>query len=145
MPTEDAVKAYEHGIAHGSLSALARQYRDGLVNLTVGNIRSKETVTVRLEILGDSRGVRAGRTIAAIFAFVAEGHTRSAGAFRLHVERLVRFLKSIGAESETERRVMEKALETASRGNVPPGQWLALANESGTRWKQIEAALNLIP
>lgn len=49
--TEEAVEAYEKGIADGSLSALARQYGDGLVNLTVGNIRSKETVTVYLEIL----------------------------------------------------------------------------------------------
>src|SRR5208283_2439489 len=31
--TEDAVKAYEQGIADGSLSALARQYGDGVVNL----------------------------------------------------------------------------------------------------------------
>src|SRR5271168_341490 len=49
--TEAAVKAYEEGIARGSLSTLARQYGDGLVNLTVGNIRPKETVTVQLEIL----------------------------------------------------------------------------------------------
>lgn len=49
--TEAAVKAYEEGIAQGSLSTLARQYGDGVVNLTVGNIRPKETVTVWLEIL----------------------------------------------------------------------------------------------
>jgi Ca-activated chloride channel family protein len=49
--TEMAVKAYEEGIQRGSLSALAREYGDGLVNLTVGNIRPKETVTVHLEIL----------------------------------------------------------------------------------------------
>ncbi len=49
--TEEAVKAYEEGIARGSLSALARSYGDGVVNLTVGNIRPKETVTVHLEIL----------------------------------------------------------------------------------------------
>ncbi len=49
--TEQAVKVYEEGIAKGSLSALARQYGDGVVNLTVGDIRKKETVTVQLEIL----------------------------------------------------------------------------------------------
>jgi Ca-activated chloride channel family protein len=49
--TEAAVKAYEQGIAQGSLATLARQYGDGLVNLTVGNIRPGETVTVWLEIL----------------------------------------------------------------------------------------------
>jgi Ca-activated chloride channel family protein len=49
--TGEAVKAYEDGIRQGSLSALTRQYGDGLVNLTVGNIRPKETVAVDLEIL----------------------------------------------------------------------------------------------
>src|SRR5215472_14401777 len=49
--TEAAIQAYEEGIAQGSLSALARQYGDGVVNLTVGNIRPGETVTVWLEIL----------------------------------------------------------------------------------------------
>ena len=48
---EEAVKAYEQGIAAGSLASLARGYGDGLVNLTVGNILPGETVTVHLEIL----------------------------------------------------------------------------------------------
>ena len=51
QPTEAAVKAYEEGIERGALSALARRYGDGVVNLTVGNIRPEETVTVHLEIL----------------------------------------------------------------------------------------------
>ncbi len=50
-PTEEAVKAYEQAVAQGSLSALARQYGDGLLNLTVGNIRPKEKITVYLELL----------------------------------------------------------------------------------------------
>ena len=49
--TEKAVKDYEEGLAQGALAALARQYTDGLINLTVGNLRQGETVTVRLEIL----------------------------------------------------------------------------------------------
>ena len=49
--TEEAVKAYEQGIADGSLSTLARQYGDGLINLTVGNVRPGEDVTVYLELL----------------------------------------------------------------------------------------------
>ena len=48
---EEAVKAYEQGIAAGALSTMARAYGDGLVNLTVGDIRPRETVTVHLEIL----------------------------------------------------------------------------------------------
>ena len=50
-PTAEAVKVYEAGIEAGSLSSLARQYRDGVVNLNVGNIRPGETVAVYLEIL----------------------------------------------------------------------------------------------
>jgi len=50
-PVEEAVKAYEAGIEAGHLSTLARQYGDGLVNLTLGNIRPGETVTVVLEVL----------------------------------------------------------------------------------------------
>jgi len=49
--TAEAVKAYEEGIARGSLSSLASDYGDGIVNLTVGNIRPGETVNVHLEIL----------------------------------------------------------------------------------------------
>jgi Ca-activated chloride channel family protein len=49
--TEDAVKVYEQGVADGSLATLARQYGDGVVNLTVGNIRPNETVTVLLDVL----------------------------------------------------------------------------------------------
>src|SRR5579871_334108 len=51
METEAAVKAYEKGIAEGSLAAMARQYGDGVVNLTVGNVRPGEIVTVYLELL----------------------------------------------------------------------------------------------
>jgi hypothetical protein len=51
--TEEAVAAYEQGVADGSLSALALQYGDGLVNLAVGNVRPGETVTVYLELLAE--------------------------------------------------------------------------------------------
>jgi Ca-activated chloride channel family protein len=50
-PTAQAIAAYESGVLDGSLSALARVYGDGIVNLTVGNIRPGEMVTVHLEII----------------------------------------------------------------------------------------------
>ena len=49
-PNDEARAAYEQGIQEGSLSTLARQYGDGLVNLTVGNVRPGEKVFVLLEI-----------------------------------------------------------------------------------------------
>ena len=48
---EEARKEYEDGIAQGSLSSLATIYRDGVTNLSVGNIRPNEKVVVLLEIL----------------------------------------------------------------------------------------------
>ena len=50
-PVEEAQEIYEQGIEEGHLSTLARQYRDGVVNLSLGNIRPGETVTVYLEIV----------------------------------------------------------------------------------------------
>jgi Ca-activated chloride channel family protein len=90
---------------------------------------------------GDSLGVRGGRTIAAVLAFVAAGHTLTAGAFRLHVTRLVGFLKSLNVASDREGRLIDTALDAASTGKAPDGQWLLLAREPGTRWKHVEAAL----
>jgi len=50
-PQEDAVKTYERAIAEGTLAALARQHGDGVINLTAGNIRPGETVTVLAELV----------------------------------------------------------------------------------------------
>lgn len=50
-PVDEAVKAYEQGLERGHLATLARQYRDGVVNLTLGNLRPGDTVTVRLQLL----------------------------------------------------------------------------------------------
>ncbi len=50
-PVAQAVEEYEKGIAEGHLASMARQYVDGMVNLTVGNIRPGEEVAVNLEIV----------------------------------------------------------------------------------------------
>ncbi len=50
-PTMDAHKRYEEALEYGSLAALSQQNQDGLVNLTVGNLRPGETVSVRLELI----------------------------------------------------------------------------------------------
>ncbi len=50
-PVDEAIKIYEQGIEGGHLSTLVRQYADGLVSLTLGNIRPGEQVTVNLEML----------------------------------------------------------------------------------------------
>jgi len=90
---------------------------------------------------GDNPGMRAGRTMAAVLAFVTAGNTLTMGAFRLRVTRLVGFLKSLSVASEKEARLMEKVVDSASTGKVPPGWWLELACASGTGWKEIGKAL----
>jgi len=50
-PVAEAAKAYEAGLEAGHLSTLARQYGDGVVNLSLGNLRPEETVAVSLELL----------------------------------------------------------------------------------------------
>lgn len=50
-PTAEAVESYEDAIIDGSLASMLRQYKDGTVNLCVGNVRPGETVVVQLEIL----------------------------------------------------------------------------------------------
>ena len=51
QPVEAARKAYEKGLADGHLATLVEQYRDGYVNLSVGNVQPGEQVQVYLEIM----------------------------------------------------------------------------------------------
>jgi len=50
VETEEAREEYEEGIEAGKLSFLSQQYRDGVVNLSIGNIRPNERVIVYLEL-----------------------------------------------------------------------------------------------
>lgn len=50
-PVREAQEAYEAGLDEGHLASLARTYRDGRVNLSVGNIRPGELVRVFLELV----------------------------------------------------------------------------------------------
>ncbi len=49
-PAAEAEETYEAAIQEGRLTALSRVYGDGMVNLTVGNIRPGESVAVQLEL-----------------------------------------------------------------------------------------------
>jgi Ca-activated chloride channel family protein len=76
-PTEEAVKEYEAGIQEGHLATLARQYGDGLVNLTVGNIRPHETVVVLLEVLAGVEAHDAGLRFRFPFTLAPSYHPRA--------------------------------------------------------------------
>jgi len=90
---------------------------------------------------GETASVRVGRTIAALLAFVAAGHTASSGAFRSHVARLVEFLRRASGVPAGEQRVIDRALAAADAGKAPGGGWQALAAAPSANWKEIEKAL----
>ncbi len=50
-PVEEARKVYEEAISDGHTASMAQVYRDGIVNLTVGNIRPGEIIRVHLELV----------------------------------------------------------------------------------------------
>jgi hypothetical protein len=94
---------------------------------------------------GDNSEVRAARSVAALLAFVAAGHTLTKGAFRLHVNRLVTFLKEQTLADPGEKALFQRAIDAASTGDAPPGEWLALVGESCTRWEQVDRMMKLKP
>ncbi len=50
-PLDEAEEIYEDAFMKGDLALMSKQYRDGLVNLTIGNLKKNEPVIVILEIL----------------------------------------------------------------------------------------------
>ena len=50
-PRTQAERRYEEAMEAGSLAAITQQNTDGIVNLTVGNLRPGETVSVRLDLV----------------------------------------------------------------------------------------------
>jgi hypothetical protein len=55
------------------------------------------------------------------------------------VERLVDFLKGIGNLDAREKRIVERAIEAASTGNAPAGDWLKIAQRKVVSWEEVAA------
>jgi hypothetical protein len=58
---------------------------------------------------------RVNNTIAALRAFVAQGHTMTSGVFRSHVARLVEYLESLGGLSAQDQERVREAIQTARK------------------------------
>jgi hypothetical protein len=91
---------------------------------------------------GDTPSARVARTVAALLAFLAAGHTATAGTFRSHVARLVEFLHSTCGLPENEARVVERVLAAVSRGTPIPGQWIAIARGAPSAWSHIQRQIS---
>jgi hypothetical protein len=93
---------------------------------------------------GISAAIRTARSIAALLAFAAEGHSANNGAFRQHVKRLVHFLKSLTPADSGEARWIGIALNAAAPAtggkNFPPGPWLHLAALTATSIHDLDQA-----
>jgi hypothetical protein len=83
-------------------------------------------------------------SLVAVLAFMSEGHTASAGAFRAHVERLLRFLEksAFPGLSETDRQTFSEAMAWIKKNPKPAWKLTELLawNESEA-WKKIRQAM----
>jgi Ca-activated chloride channel family protein len=89
---------------------------------------------------GQNLDARASASVAALLAFLANGHTPSNGAFRSHVARLVRFLESLAGLDSEKRRLVDGALAAVRHGQAPSGDWLRLAQSGGDHWGALAKA-----
>jgi hypothetical protein len=87
---------------------------------------------------GKNHESRASATVIALLAFLSQGHTLTRGAFRSHVARLVSFLKSLTGLSSHQQRIVAAIIELAQKGTAPTGEWVTLAQSTGTHWKEVE-------
>jgi Ca-activated chloride channel family protein len=71
---------------------------------------------------GKTDSERVARSLVAVLAFLTEGHTTTAGAFRTHVQRLMRYLETspFPSLSAQQRRTLNDALAWIKKGNAPP-------------------------
>ena len=91
---------------------------------------------------GKTPELRAGLSALALLAFMSQGHTQTEGAFRLHVARLVNFLKLITGLSSEQQQIIARTLELAGHGAAPPGNWPALARSAKNPWKELARAFS---
>jgi Ca-activated chloride channel family protein len=88
---------------------------------------------------GKNIELRAARSIAVLYAMISQGHGPETGAFRLHVARLIEFLKSLNNLDAKEKRIVQRAIEAATTGRGPAGDWLNIAQRILVFWDVVAA------
>jgi hypothetical protein len=158
LNTKPILQTSSSAASSDSLLAMARfspltalPSRMGRVRKTLDKVVSDAEITAdqlfdlasRIEPDGGMWGkdpeARAAATIAALFAFLSQGHTLSAGVFRSHVARLLSFLKTLNLSGKRQD-LIARAIQRTEAGTAPAGDWVTTACSSGKHWKEIEAA-----
>jgi len=80
-PVAEAQEAYEAGLEAGHLATMARTYRDGIVNLTVGNLKPGEDVQVMIELLAGVEARDDGLRFRFPFALAPAYHAQTRAFF----------------------------------------------------------------
>jgi hypothetical protein len=80
---------------------------------------------------GKNEEMRIANSLIALLSFVAQGSTREAGPFRVHVERLLQYLNPdrIKRLAPLQADLVSRALEQISTGRSARGDWLAMARK----------------
>jgi hypothetical protein len=89
---------------------------------------------------GKNTSDRAARTAAVLLAFVAAGQSENEGAFRLHVHRMMAFLRSAAGLSTAENDVIRAVLQAASSGTPWEGDWVEVARGRWGVWRALRKA-----
>jgi hypothetical protein len=80
---------------------------------------------------GNNEETRIANSLIALLSFVAQGSTREAGPFRVHVERLLQYLNPdrIKRLASLQAELVSRALEQISTGRSVKGDWLPMARK----------------
>jgi len=87
-------------------------------------------ISCRLEpdggLPGDDLSARLAWSLMALLAFLQNGHSLVAGAFRVHVQRLIDFLEKADMTflTTSQREIASKVLDAVRRDDCPPGDWI---------------------
>jgi len=122
------------GTISGSVFPRASLYRK--LAEPLGSMDTLLESAIHLEPDGGASGQnaeeRALNTVRALLQFLSQAHTPSEGAFRAHVERMVRFLETLDVRKE----LLSRVIAFARAGKKPH---LAPVNS----WNDIEAAIGV--
>jgi len=98
---------------------------------------------------GKNEQQRIVNSVAALMFFTAQGNTRNSGPFRIHVDKLFRFLapERLRKLDTSNANLVGSVLEAIGKGRTPKGDWQAYARELATRhevdqhafWQDISA------